>query len=52
MYEASLNAIEQRAVTLRNWLWERSESAIVLVTHGAFWHYLTEDWASFSPNHG
>lgn len=37
---------------MRKWLWNREEKEIVLVTHGAFLHYLTEDWDGFVAGHG
>ncbi|KAI9808882.1 MAG: hypothetical protein M1827_007157 [Pycnora praestabilis] len=37
-------AIQGRAREARQWLKNRSEKEIVLVTHGGFLHYLTEDW--------
>ncbi|KAE8444330.1 hypothetical protein EG329_000640 [Mollisiaceae sp. DMI_Dod_QoI] len=52
LYEDSLQAVEARAAELRKWLWRRPEKEIVLVTHGAFLHYLTEDWDSFEASHG
>jgi broad specificity phosphatase PhoE len=51
-HEDSLQAVEARAVELRKWLWKRPESNIVLVSHGAFLHYLTEDWDGFDPMRG
>ena len=36
--------MQKRAAALRCWLWKRPEEHIALVTHGAFLHYLTEDW--------
>ncbi|OAL53706.1 hypothetical protein IQ07DRAFT_584343 [Pyrenochaeta sp. DS3sAY3a] len=42
-------AISKRAADLRNWLFQRSEAEIVLVTHGAFAHFLTEDWDVDDP---
>jgi len=49
-YEASVEAVEKRAAALRCWLWNRPEENIALVTHGAFLHYLTEDWTGlFAP---
>lgn len=36
--------MQKRAAALRCWLWKRPEENIALVTHGAFLHYLTEDW--------
>ncbi|KAF2466626.1 phosphoglycerate mutase-like protein [Lindgomyces ingoldianus] len=44
--------ITQRAADLRSWLFRRSEAHILLVTHGAFLHYLTEDWAGDDPVRG
>ncbi|KAF8859758.1 phosphoglycerate mutase family protein-like protein [Acephala macrosclerotiorum] len=52
LYEDSLQAVENRAAELRKWLWRRPEKEIVLVTHGAFLHYLTEDWDNFEASHG
>lgn len=37
-------AIEKRARAVRCWLSHRVEREIVVVTHGAFLHFLTEDW--------
>ncbi|KAF7592242.1 hypothetical protein BBP40_000443 [Aspergillus hancockii] len=36
--------IRKRARAVRSWLYARQEKEIVVVTHGAFLHYLTEDW--------
>ena len=36
--------IEARAREARQWLKARPEKEIVVVTHGGFLHYLTEDW--------
>ena len=33
-----------QARDLRKWLWKRPEKEIVLVSHGGFLYYLTEDW--------
>ncbi|KUJ13857.1 phosphoglycerate mutase family protein-like protein [Mollisia scopiformis] len=52
LYEDSLQAVEARAAELRMWLWRRPEKEFVLVTHGAFLHYLTEDWDGFHASHG
>lgn len=41
-------AIEARAKDARKWLMERKEKNIVVVTHGGFLHYFTEDWADYS----
>ncbi|ETN38223.1 uncharacterized protein HMPREF1541_06254 [Cyphellophora europaea CBS 101466] len=45
-------AVEKRAADMRAWLYERSEKTIVLVTHGAFLHYFTEDWEGYHPSLG
>lgn len=38
-------AVERRAREARRWLMARSEKEVVLVTHGGFLHYFTEDWS-------
>ncbi|KAG9233318.1 phosphoglycerate mutase family protein-like protein [Amylocarpus encephaloides] len=52
IYEASLEAVTKRAAAMRKWLFQRPESVIVLVTHGAFIHHLTEDWTGLVPPKG
>lgn len=42
------DAIGTRAREVRQWLKARPEKDIVLVTHGGFLHYLTEDWADYN----
>ncbi|EEH47547.2 uncharacterized protein PADG_03631 [Paracoccidioides brasiliensis Pb18] len=37
-------AIEDRAREARRWLKSRPEKEIVIVSHGGFLHYFTEDW--------
>lgn len=37
-------AVDARAKEARIWLKARPEKEIVLVTHGGFLHYFTEDW--------
>ncbi|KAK4984350.1 hypothetical protein LTR50_006646 [Elasticomyces elasticus] len=37
-------AIDARAREARSWLMQRPEKEIVVVTHGGFLHYFTEDW--------
>ncbi|KAF2257847.1 phosphoglycerate mutase-like protein [Lojkania enalia] len=44
--------VTQRAADLRSWLFQRAEAHILLVTHGAFLHYLTEDWTGDDPVRG
>lgn len=39
------DAIEARAKEARQWLKARPEKEIVLVTHGGFLHFFTDDWA-------
>lgn len=42
------DAIEIRAREARQWLKARPEEEIVLVTHGGFLHYLTEEWTDYN----
>ncbi len=37
--------VERRAREVRRWLMGRKEKSVVLVTHGGFVHFLTEDWS-------
>ena len=41
------DAIDKRAREARQWLKARPEHEIVVVTHGGFLHYFTEDWSGF-----
>ena len=52
IYAPTLNAVRRRAAELRSWLWNRPEKHIALVSHGAFLHYLTEDWATYDRARG
>lgn len=45
-------AIEARAKEARIWLKARAEKEIVLVTHGGFLHYFTEDWGDSAKYEG
>ncbi|RAH67232.1 uncharacterized protein BO66DRAFT_355443 [Aspergillus aculeatinus CBS 121060] len=45
-------AIKDRARAARRWLKGRPEKEIVLVTHGGFLHYFTEDWEDSSQFQG
>ncbi|KAJ9296163.1 hypothetical protein DTO271G3_5304 [Paecilomyces variotii] len=45
-------AIKDRAREVRRWLKARPEKEIVLVTHGGFLHYFTEDWEDSSHYQG
>lgn len=44
-WAAEAGALERRAREARRWLKARPEKEAVLVTHGGFLHYLTEDWS-------
>ncbi|KAI9887703.1 MAG: hypothetical protein M1823_000452 [Watsoniomyces obsoletus] len=44
-YGPTIEAIEARAKAARQWFKKRPEKTIVVVTHGGFLHYFTEDWA-------
>lgn len=43
-YSESVDAVANRAKDLRQWLRDRPEKHIVLVTHGGFLHWFTEEW--------
>ncbi|KAI5249363.1 hypothetical protein E4T43_00939 [Aureobasidium subglaciale] len=43
-WSATASAVDDRARIAREWLYSRPEKEIVVVTHGGFLHYLTEDW--------
>jgi len=43
-WEPTPAAIKARAREARRWLKARPEKEIVLVTHGGFLHFFTEDW--------
>ena len=45
-------AVKNRAREVRRWLKARPEKVIVLVTHGGFLHYLTEDWDDYALTAG
>ncbi|KAI9827282.1 MAG: hypothetical protein M1832_005420 [Thelocarpon impressellum] len=45
-------AIQRRARLARQWLRARPEKEIVLVTHGGFLHYITEDWTDSNKFQG
>ncbi|THZ00685.1 phosphoglycerate mutase-like protein [Aureobasidium pullulans] len=52
IYTASLTAVNARAAALRATLYAHPSEAVILVTHGAFLHYLTADWSSFDGARG
>ncbi|KAH7135344.1 phosphoglycerate mutase family protein-like protein [Dendryphion nanum] len=51
-YAYTRPALENRAANFRSWLFQRSEERIIVVTHGAFLHFLTEDWDVDDPMTG
>jgi broad specificity phosphatase PhoE len=46
------DAIRERAKEVRKWIKSRPEKEVVLVTHGAFLHFLTEDWTGCKRSKG
>ncbi|KAJ5717875.1 hypothetical protein N7488_003521 [Penicillium malachiteum] len=51
-YAPTNAALKERARAARRWLKARPEKEIVVVTHGGFLHYLTEDWEDSSTYQG
>ncbi|KAI9926809.1 hypothetical protein ASPWEDRAFT_46130 [Aspergillus wentii DTO 134E9] len=51
-YAPTNHAIKQRARAARQWLKARPEKEIVVVTHGGFLHYFTDDWEDSSLYQG
>ena len=51
-WAAKADAIEVRAKEARLWLKARPEKEIVIVTHGGFLHFFTEDWADTNKFQG
>ena len=51
-YAPTNKDIKDRARTARRWLKARPEKAIVVVTHGGFLHYFTEDWEDSTAYQG
>ncbi|KAI4760115.1 hypothetical protein E4T52_04293 [Aureobasidium sp. EXF-3400] len=49
-WSATASAVDDRARIAREWLYNRPEKEIVVVTHGGFLHYFTEDWMEKSSN--
>jgi broad specificity phosphatase PhoE len=49
-WSATASAVDDRARIAREWLYNRPEKEIVVVTHGGFLHYFTEDWMEKSGN--
>ena len=46
------DAVGKRAKEARQWLKARPEDEIVVVTHGGFLHYFTEDWTGYIEANG
>lgn len=44
--------MKRRAAAMRDWIYNRPEKHIALVTHGGFLHYLTEDWTGYVKGKG
>ncbi|TVY77087.1 putative phosphatase [Fusarium oxysporum f. sp. cubense] len=42
----AIGSLRKRAEVARQWLSERPETEIVVVTHGCFLHFLTDDWVN------
>ncbi|KAJ5661925.1 uncharacterized protein N7477_009541 [Penicillium maclennaniae] len=51
-YAPRNGALKERARAARRWLKARPEKEIVMVTHGGFLHYFTEDWEDSSEFQG
>ncbi|KAJ5759220.1 phosphoglycerate mutase family protein [Penicillium odoratum] len=51
-YAPTNSALRARARAARRWLKARPEKEIVVVTHGGFLHYFTEDWEDHSQYQG
>ncbi|KAJ5460861.1 uncharacterized protein N7458_002413 [Penicillium daleae] len=51
-YAPTNRALKERARAARRWLKARPEKEIILVTHGGFLHYFTEDWEDSSQYQG
>ena len=44
--------MKRRAAAMRDWIYNRPEKHIALVTHGGFLHYMTEDWTGYVKGKG
>lgn len=51
-YVPTNRALKERARAARRWLKARPEKEIVMVTHGGYLHYFTEDWEDSSQYQG
>ena len=47
-WASDAEAVDKRAKAARQWLKARPEKEIVVVTHGGFLHFMTEDWSDSS----
>lgn len=45
-------ALKERALAARRWLKARPEKEIIVVTHGGYLHYFTDDWEDSSQYQG
>ncbi|KAF9893501.1 hypothetical protein FE257_010813 [Aspergillus nanangensis] len=52
VYAPTLPAVQRRAAALREWIYNRPENHVALVTHGGFLHYFTEDWTGYEKARG
>lgn len=48
VWASTSNRINARAREARRWLRDRDEHDVVVVTHGGFLHYFTEDWDDYN----
>ncbi|KAJ5643480.1 uncharacterized protein N7484_005987 [Penicillium longicatenatum] len=48
LYVPTTGAVRRRAAQLRVWLWQLPHEHVLLVSHGSFLHYLTEDWSFYA----
>lgn len=51
-FSSNTRAVEARAARMRNWLRDQPQEHVVVVTHGGFVHYLTQNWSDFKPHLG
>ncbi|KAL9131648.1 MAG: hypothetical protein Q9217_000459 [Psora testacea] len=51
-WSPAAEAVKKRAREVRQWLKARPEKEIVVVTHGGFLHFITEDWAGYQEGLG
>jgi len=48
----AIGSLMKRAEVARQWLSERPDREIVVVSHGGFLHFLTDDWVNVINPHG